>query len=228
MGAENAVAEAGRLFGGECILQRPKFGRTHGRPALMFRRYGTCVASEAEMLATSCANDGGRPSSWPISRSDAACSARSSAAKRSSIEVGSGAGAAPWGSGVFWTRRDLSSSRCSVCSRASFVRPVTRTVCRYVACDPTVILRIFRAAAYLATICSSAAIAARRNLMSAGGGGGVPSTWTPLHAVSASGRTPADAASTILLLGAGLSPAVTALILPTPVGGYRCSTPCPG
>src|SRR5215469_13688202 len=125
-------------------------------------------------------------------------------------------------------RRDLSSSRCSVCSRATLVRPVTRTVCGYVGCVPTVILSVCRAAAYLATICSSAAMAARRSLTSAGGGGGVPSTWTPLHAVSAKGRTPADAASTILLFGAGLSPAVTALILPTPVGGYRCSTPCPG
>ncbi len=94
--ADDAVAVTRGLLGGQRGLQRGddrprgvlpaaltpvRMRRLIGRASAARQRSGTWVASDAAMLANSWASDGGTPGSWPISRSDAACSACSSCAR---------------------------------------------------------------------------------------------------------------------------------------------------
>src|SRR5260221_2156646 len=119
MRPDDAVAVARGLFGRERSLEGGDVLRGAGahRAALWWPSSTTCAASDAAMLAISCASAGGAAGTQPISRSDAAVSAAASAARTLRHPAGSAAGGGLWrGLEVSYpgrgTRRD-STCACS-------------------------------------------------------------------------------------------------------------------
>src|SRR5215472_11571859 len=187
VGADHPVAVDGGVLGRQRRLQgagRARLAHAPARPGTSrtaSSSTGTCVASDAEMLANSWAREAEAPGSLPSMAVAAACSA----ARRKATAAAGAAGAAgarvtradgdgdapPAGT----IRRDRSSAKCARCWPSSGPRAAVR-----VADAPAPgLVRPRSTAAYWLTSRCSAAIAACSRPTSGAGRGGVASTSTP-------------------------------------------------